>query len=164
MQAMTQATGGSIFIVTEGFSNEKGPQAVDEFKIMPQIGEIFLRKERMKQMEDSRYDKLARMRADIQRDKDKIVKLQEGIKVKEAKLKEAEGNQIVADVGAMKLSPEQLGQVLELVKNGGLEAILNGSVEAVAGIGQSPKDEEPDDERELENDNLRENMEDDIDE
>ena len=114
-------------------------------------------------MEDSRYDKLARMRADIQRDKDKIVKLQEGIKVKEAKLKEAEGNQIVADVGAMKLSPEQLGQVLELVKNGGLEAILNGSVEAVAGIGQSPKGE-PDDERELENDDLRENMEDDIDE
>ena len=38
------------------------------------------------------FEKLERMRADIQKDKEKVTELLERIKVKEAKLKEAEAN------------------------------------------------------------------------
>ena len=46
------------------------------------------------------------MRRDIQKDRDKVEALLEQIKAKEAKLKEAEAVRVVADVEAMKLSPE----------------------------------------------------------
>ena len=52
----------------------------------------------MNDNKDNKYDKLEKMRADIQKDKDKVAKLLEQIKAKEAKLKEAEALRIVADV------------------------------------------------------------------
>lgn len=73
-----------------------------------------------------RYDKLDRMRADIQKDKDKVTELLERIKQKEARLKEAENSQIVADVGALNMTPEQLGEFLALIKSGKLDAVMNG--------------------------------------
>lgn len=75
-----------------------------------------------------KYDKLDRMRADIQKDRDKVTELLERIKQKEARLKEAEASQIVADVGALNMSPEQLGEFLALIQSGKLNAMLNGSV------------------------------------
>ncbi len=77
-----------------------------------------------------KYDKLERMRADIQRDKDKVAKLLEQIKHKEARLKVAENSQIVADVGALKLSPEQLGEFLALIESGKISAFMNGGTES----------------------------------
>ena len=77
-------------------------------------------------MADVRYEKLDRIREDIKRDKAKVAKLQEQIKVKEAKLKEAEASQIVADVGAMNLTPEQLGEFLALIQSGNLNELLSG--------------------------------------
>ncbi len=79
-------------------------------------------------MADNKYDKLERMRADIKRDRAKVAKLQEQIKQKEARLKEAEANQIVADVGAMNMSPEQLGEFLSLIQSGRLNELLSGQV------------------------------------
>lgn len=76
-------------------------------------------------MADIKYEKLDRIREDIKRDKEKLLKLQEQIKAKEAKLKEAEANQIVADVGAMNMSPEQLGEFLALIQSGGLRGLLD---------------------------------------
>ena len=75
-----------------------------------------------------KYDKLDRMRADIQKDRDKVTELLERIKQKEARLKEAEASQIVADVGALNMSPEQLGEFLALIQSGQLSAMLNGNV------------------------------------
>ena len=83
-------------------------------------------------MADVRYEKLDRIREDIKRDKAKVAKLQEQIKVKEAKLKEAEANQIVADVGAMNMSPEQLGEFLALIQSGGLHDLLSGKTQVAA--------------------------------
>lgn len=74
-----------------------------------------------------KYDRLERMRADIQKDKDKIARMQEQVKVKEAKLKEAEASQIVADVGALNLTPEQLGEFLALIQSGQFGAFANGN-------------------------------------
>ena len=79
-------------------------------------------------MEEIKYDKLERMRNDILRDKKKVAKLQEQIKQKEAKLKETEAGQILADVGAMNMSPEQLAQFLALIQSGQLNGILSGNV------------------------------------
>ena len=73
-----------------------------------------------------KYEKLDRLRADIQKDRDKVARLLEQIKVKEAKLKEAENSQIVADVGAMNMTPEQLGEFLALIQSGKINEILAG--------------------------------------
>ncbi len=80
-------------------------------------------------MIDSRYEKLDRIRMDIQRDRSKVAKLQETIKQKEAKLREAEASQIVADVGALNMSPEQLGEFLALIQSGKVGALLSGQME-----------------------------------
>lgn len=100
---------------------------------------------------DSKYEKLDRIRADIQKDRDRVAKLQEQIKQKEAKLKEAEASQIVADVGAMNMSPEQLGEFLALIQSGQISALLNGQnsnpVNATAG---EVNDEDEDDYEDME--------------
>lgn len=83
-------------------------------------------------MAEIKYEKLDRIREDIKRDKAKVAKLQEQIKIKEAKLKEAEANQIVADVGAMNMSPEQLGEFLALIQSGGLHDLLSGKTQVAA--------------------------------
>lgn len=84
----------------------------------------------MNDNKDNKYDKLEKMRADIQKDKDKVAKMLEQIKAKEAKLKEAEALRIVADVEEVKMSPEELGKVLELIREGKLNDVLNGKTPA----------------------------------
>ena len=83
-------------------------------------------------MAEIKYDKLDRMRADIKRDRDKVARLQEQIKSKEAKLKEAEASQIITDVGAINMSPEQLAEFLELIRSGQLKTLLSGQVNSLA--------------------------------
>ena len=93
-------------------------------------------------MADVRYEKLDRIREDIKRDKAKVAKLQEQMKVKEAKLKEAEASQIVADVGAMNLTPEQLGEFLALIQSGNLNELLSGKTKIVTTVSSSEVNEE----------------------
>ena len=83
-------------------------------------------------MAEIKYDKLDRMRADIKRDRDKVARLQEQIKSKEAKLKEAEASQIITDVGAINMSPEQLAEFLVLIRSGQLNTLLSGQVNSLA--------------------------------
>ncbi len=72
-------------------------------------------------MQENKYEKLDRMRADIARDREKIAKLQELIRQKEIKLKEAEASRIVADVSELNLTPEELGEFLTMIKSGKLD-------------------------------------------
>ena len=72
-------------------------------------------------MTERNYDKLERMREEIRRDHERIAMLQEQVRAKEAKLREAEGSRIVADVEAMKLSPEQIGSLLDLIASGQIQ-------------------------------------------
>ena len=67
-------------------------------------------------MNERKYDNLERMRKDIAKDLKKVEALKEQIREKEEKLKEAEASRVVADVTAMQLSPEQVGAMLDLVK------------------------------------------------
>ena len=68
------------------------------------------------------YEKLDKMRAELERAKQRRADADAKVKTLEAKLKEAENNQIIADVSAMKLSPEQVAQFLKLVASGRLNA------------------------------------------
>ena len=83
-------------------------------------------------MNERKYDNLERMRRDIQKDRDKVEALLEQIKAKEAKLKEAEAVRVVADVEAMKLSPEQIGSLLDMIANGQIQ--IDGNMIKAASI------------------------------
>ena len=61
------------------------------------------------------YEKLDKIRADLDRAKQRRAEADARVKQLELRLKEAENNQILADVGALKLTPEQLAQFLQMV-------------------------------------------------
>ena len=64
------------------------------------------------------FERLDKMRAELEKAKQRRADADAKVKTLEAKLKEAETNQIIADVSAMKLSPEQVAQFLKLVASG----------------------------------------------
>ena len=66
------------------------------------------------------YEKLDKLRAEVEKWKARIEDDKAKLKQAEQKLQEAENNQILADVGAMNLTPEQLAQFLQMVQNGQL--------------------------------------------
>ena len=78
------------------------------------------------------YEKLDKLREELGRAKQRRAEADAKVKQLEQKLKEAENTQILADVGALKLTPEQLAQFLQMAAGGQLEApqpaVLQGSV------------------------------------
>lgn len=82
------------------------------------------------------FEKLDKLRADLkkaeQRRDDAIVR----VKAAEDKLREAENSQVLADVGALNLTPEQVAQFLQLITSGQLP-MNNGAVPDVASDTQS---------------------------
>ena len=66
------------------------------------------------------YEKLDKLRAELERAKQRRADADAKVKQLEQKLKEAENTQILADVGALKLTPEQLAQFLQLAASGQL--------------------------------------------
>ena len=68
------------------------------------------------------FERLDKMRAELEKAKQRRADADAKVKTLEAKLKEAENNQIIADVSAMKLSPEQVAQFLKLVASVQLNA------------------------------------------
>lgn len=74
------------------------------------------------------YEKLDKLRAELERAKQRRADADAKVKQLEQKLKEAENTQILADVGALKLTPEQLAQFLQLAASGQLPMAQNGPV------------------------------------
>ena len=68
------------------------------------------------------FERLDKMRAELEKAKQRRADADAKVKLLEAKLKEAENNQIITDISAMKLSPEQVAQFLKLVASGQLNA------------------------------------------
>lgn len=66
------------------------------------------------------YEKLDKLRAELKRARQKKKELEAKIKSLEQRLAEAENAQILADVKAMNLTPEQLAQFLQLAAGGQL--------------------------------------------
>ena len=64
------------------------------------------------------YEKLDKIRAELERARQRKADADAKVKQLEQKLKEAENTQILADVGALKLTPEQVAQFLQMAANG----------------------------------------------
>ena len=80
-----------------------------------------------KELKPRNYDNLVKMCKDISKDEDKISALEEQVRGKKEKLKEAERERIASDVEAMDMSPEQLGSFLDLILSGKLNAFMSGN-------------------------------------
>ena len=57
------------------------------------------------------YERLDRLREEVKRCEKRMEDAQERLKAAQAKLKEAEATQILSDVGALNLTPEQLKDI-----------------------------------------------------
>ena len=80
------------------------------------------------------YEKLDKIRAELDRAKQRRADADAKVKQLEQKLREAENSQILADVGAMKLTPEQLAQFLQLAASGKLPMAQNSSATNVTPV------------------------------
>lgn len=78
------------------------------------------------------YEKLDKLRAELDRAKQRRADADAKVKQLEQKLREAENSQILADVGALKLTPEQLAQFLQLAASGQLPMAQSNPVEGIA--------------------------------
>ena len=74
------------------------------------------------------YEKLDKLRAELDRAKQRRADADARVKQLEQKLREAENSQILADVGALKLTPEQLAQFLQMAASGQLPAVQSNPV------------------------------------
>ena len=74
------------------------------------------------------YEKLDKLRAELDRAKQRRADADAKVKQLEQKLREAENSQILADVGALKLTPEQLAQFLQMAASGQLPATQSNPV------------------------------------
>ena len=88
------------------------------------------------------YEKLDKLRAELDRAKQRRADADAKVKQLEQKLREAENSQILADVGAMKLTPEQLAQFLQMAANGQLPMAQSAPV---VNVTLEPATEENDD-------------------
>ena len=79
------------------------------------------------------YEKLDKLRAELEKARQRRAEADAKVKQLEQRLKDAENTQILAEVGALKLSPEQLKMFLEMATNGQLgttePAVMKGSTE-----------------------------------
>ncbi len=89
------------------------------------------------------YERLDKLRAEVERCKRKVEDDRLRLKAAEQKLQEAENTQILADVGALNLSPEQLADFLKLVANGQVGSA--GTVSTVTAVNKETEVETKDD-------------------
>ena len=79
------------------------------------------------------YEKLDKLRAELEKARQRRAEVDAKVKQLEQRLKDAENTQILAEVGALKLSPEQLKMFLEMATSGQLgttePAVIKGSTE-----------------------------------
>ena len=79
------------------------------------------------------YEKLDKLRAELEKARQRRADADAKVKQLEQRLKDAENTQILAEVGALKLSPEQLKTFLEMATSGQLgnaePAVIKGSTE-----------------------------------
>ena len=67
------------------------------------------------------FERLDKLRAEVEHRKKKIEEDKAKLKEAEQRLQAAENSQILTDVSALNLSPEQLNEFLKLVANGVLK-------------------------------------------
>ena len=88
------------------------------------------------------YEKLDKLRAELDRAKQRRADADAKVKQLEQKLREAENSQILADVGALKLTPEQLVQFLQLAASGQLPAAQSNPVVSVTPVSSAEENDD----------------------
>ncbi len=88
------------------------------------------------------YEKLDKLRAEVERIKRKIAEEKVRLQAAEQRLQEAENSQILADVGAMKLTPEQLAEFLQRMKNGKNPVTYSGNTDRSGQTDETVKESE----------------------
>ena len=88
------------------------------------------------------YEKLDKLRAELDRAKQRRADADAKVKQLEQKLREAENSQILADVGALKLTPEQLAQFLQLAASGQLSASQSNPVVSATPVSATEENDE----------------------
>ena len=66
------------------------------------------------------FEKLDKLREEVRRCEKRRDEANERLKAAQVKLKDAEASQILSDVGALKLSPEEVAKLLQLAASGQL--------------------------------------------
>ncbi len=90
------------------------------------------------------YEKLDKLRDEVRRCEKRAAEAQNRLRAAQEKLKEGEASQILSDVGAMKLTPEELAKVLALVKAGALQNAQPETYEKTYDSGLSVENKEED--------------------
>ncbi|MBQ7616068.1 MAG: DUF4315 family protein [Butyrivibrio sp.] len=62
------------------------------------------------------YERIERLREDLERARKRKAEAEQRVKTCESRLREAENNQILAEVGALKLKPEEVARLLQLAQ------------------------------------------------
>lgn len=88
------------------------------------------------------YEKLDKLRAELDRAKQRRADADAKVKQLEQKLREAENSQILADVGALKLTPEQLAQFLQMAASGQLPAAQSNPVVSATPISATEENDD----------------------
>ena len=84
------------------------------------------------------FEKLDKLREEVGRLEKRRDEANERLKAAQAKLKEAEASQILSDVGALKLTPEEVARLLQLAASGQLSVpTAENKVEPVTAVGES---------------------------
>jgi len=99
------------------------------------------------------YEKLDKLRAELEKARQRRAEADAKVKQLEQRLKDAENSQILAEVGALKLSPEQLKMFLEMATSGQLgnaePTVIKGSTEVKEDIENDDMESEDFDDEEM---------------
>lgn len=102
------------------------------------------------------YERLDKLRDELRRAEKRKEDVDKKLKIAQDRLREAESTQILADVEALHLTPEQVGQFLSMAANGQLPGMVmdpeksdpakkDAGAEDIAGTGAGPGDSMPGD-------------------
>jgi hypothetical protein len=94
------------------------------------------------------YERLDKLREDLERARRRRAEADAKVKAIEEKLREAENTQVLADVNALKLTPEQVAQFLQLAASGQLP-VNRGSLPDLTGGNDHSRSYESVDKNEL---------------
>lgn len=100
------------------------------------------------------YEKLDKLRAELDRAKQRRADADAKVKQLEQKLREAENSQILADVGALKLTPEQLAQFLQLAASGQLPAAQSNPVVSVTSVSATEENDDYEESEEFDDEEI----------
>ena len=86
------------------------------------------------------FERIDRLRDDLERAKMRRAEAEARVKACENKLKDAENSQIISEVAKRKLRPEEVARLLQMASDGRLAALLSG--DTVEGDSEKSNSEE----------------------